>query len=60
MRKLTILIPILAAAAALPLSGCGDHGPDMRPVGNGLTMIGVGLVLAALVACVSDHFPDNK
>ena len=50
-RKLTIAILVIGALSlALLMSGCsGDGGPDLTPVGNGLALIGFGIVLAAFV-----------
>ena len=36
-------------ALALALTGCAQGGPDMGPVGAGLAVIGLGLVIAAVI-----------
>jgi hypothetical protein len=43
-----LLLTIITLAAPLLLGGCGD-GPDFGPVGGGLAVIGLGIVVAALV-----------
>ena len=40
-------------AAALLLSGCGgSSAPDLGPVGAGLSVIGLGIVIAALIRSI--------
>jgi hypothetical protein len=37
---------------ALVLTGCAKSGPDMGPVGAGLSVIGLGIVIAAVVIAI--------
>jgi hypothetical protein len=39
----------LPVVVVFGLTGCGDKGPDMGPVGAGLSVIGLGIVIAATV-----------
>jgi hypothetical protein len=34
------------------LTGCSSGGPDMGPVGAGLSVIGLGIVIAAVVIAI--------
>lgn len=36
-------------ALALALTGCAKSGPDMGPVGAGLSVIGLGIVIGAVI-----------
>lgn len=41
---------------ALLLSGCGvSGGPDLTPIGNGLALIGLGIVLGAFVLVLGNQ-----
>ena len=42
MRKLILFLP-------MALTGCGSTGPDLGPIGAGLSVIGLGIVIAALI-----------
>ena len=44
----TLTLTILTSAT-LGLTGCGDKGPDMGPVGAGLSVIGLGIVIGATI-----------
>jgi len=56
--KLSVAITVVETLLiALLLSGCGGGGesspvPDMSPVGDGLSFIGLGLVLAAIIGLI--------
>lgn len=55
MTRLLLLTPTL-----LLLSGCNSTGPDFGPVGSGLKIIGIGIVLAALIqAAVASNREDD-
>ncbi len=41
------LLPILTTALAL--SGCAPKQPDMSPIGAGLSVIGLGIVIGCLI-----------
>jgi len=47
MRKLILLAPITAA-----LTGCGQAAVDLGPVGAGLGVIGLGIVVGALILAI--------
>jgi hypothetical protein len=47
MRKLIFTIP-----AAVALTGCGSNTPDLGPIGAGLSVIGLGIVIGALILAV--------
>ena len=40
MRKLILILPAAAA-----LTGCGSNAPDFGPIGAGLSVIGLGIVI---------------
>ncbi len=42
MRALLLVTPLL-------LAGCEARGPDMSPVGGGLAVVGLSIILAAFV-----------
>ena len=43
---------LLPVTVVLGLTGCGDKGPDMGPVGAGLSVIGLGIVIATTIVVV--------
>ena len=45
MRKLTFLLP-------LALTGCGSNTPDFGPIGVGLSVIGLGIVIGCLILAI--------
>jgi hypothetical protein len=45
-KTIRCLLPVVVA---LGLTGCGDKGPDMGPVGAGLSVIGLGIVIGATI-----------
>ena len=45
MRKLTLLLP-------LAFTGCGSNAPDFGPIGAGLSVIGLGIVIGALILAI--------
>ena len=47
MRKLILTIP-----AAVALTGCGSSAPDFGPIGAGLSVIGLGIVVGALILAI--------
>lgn len=60
-RNIKLSVAVLVTGMlyiAIFLSGCrGDGGgaapaPDMSPVGNGLSFIGMGIVLAAIISLI--------
>ncbi len=40
---------VLPVVVVLSLTGCGSTGPDMGPVGAGLSVIGVGIIIGATI-----------
>jgi hypothetical protein len=45
---------------ALLLAGCGRHsGPDYGPIGDGMKLIAICLVLSALVGGLVELITDN-
>ena len=40
---------IMLLTLPVVLAGCGGGGPDMSPVGGGLAVIGLGIIVAAFV-----------
>ena len=47
MRKLILILPAAAA-----LTGCGSNVPDYGPIGAGLSVIGLGIVIGALILAI--------
>ena len=47
MRKLILTIPV-----AVALTGCGGNAPDFGPIGAGLSVIGLGIVIGALILAI--------
>ena len=47
MRKLILILPAAAA-----LTGCGSNAPDFGPIGAGLSVIGLGIVIGALILAI--------
>ena len=47
MRNLILTIPTAAA-----LTGCGTSAPDFGPIGAGLSVIGLGIVIGALILAI--------
>ncbi|MEM7145345.1 MAG: hypothetical protein AAF591_09430 [Verrucomicrobiota bacterium] len=48
------------AVAAMLLLGCGSRpGPDYGPIGDGMKMIGICLVLSALVGALAGLIAGN-
>ena len=45
-KTIRCLLPLIVV---LGLTGCGDKGPDMGPVGAGLSVIGLGIVIGATI-----------
>ncbi|MEI6278724.1 MAG: hypothetical protein WCQ16_04985 [Verrucomicrobiae bacterium] len=45
MRKLILILPVA-------LTGCGSNAPDFGPIGAGLAVIGLGIVIAALIIAI--------
>jgi hypothetical protein len=45
----SISIPAFAGLIALALCGCGESQPDYTPFADGLTAIGICMVVAAVV-----------
>jgi hypothetical protein len=50
----SISIPVFAGLIALALCGCGESQPDYSPIGDGMTAIGICLVVAAVVKALAD------
>ena len=47
MRKLILILP-----AAVALTGCGSNAPDFGPIGAGLSVIGLGIVVGCLILAI--------
>ena len=47
MRKLILILP-----AAVALTGCGSSAPDFGPIGAGLSVIGLGIVVGCLILAI--------
>lgn len=47
MKKLILILPAAAA-----LTGCGSNVPDYGPIGAGLSVIGLGIVVGALILAI--------
>ena len=45
-KTIRCLLPVIVV---LGLTGCGDTGPDMGPVGAGLSVIGLGIAIGATI-----------
>ena len=43
---------VLPVIVVFGLTGCGTTGPDMGPVGAGLSVIGLGIVLGATIVVI--------
>ena len=50
----SISIPAFAGLIALALCGCGESQPDYTPFADGLTAIGICMVVAAVVKALAD------
>jgi len=50
----SISIPAFAGLIALVLCGCGESQPDYTPFADGLTAIGICMVVAAVVKALAD------
>ena len=51
----------LAVSIALLLAGCGGRsGPDYTPIGSGMKMIAVCLVLSALVGALAELIMNDN
>jgi|SaaInlLV_10m_DNA_1039704.scaffolds.fasta_scaffold173588_1 hypothetical protein len=53
MRNLCALILVTC------LTGCTRSQPDMSPVGGGLAVIGLGIIIAAFICSVFRNGGDN-
>jgi len=45
MKMLILILPVA-------LTGCGGNAPDFGPIGAGLSVIGLGIVIAALILAI--------
>jgi len=57
-RKIAVaILAVGTLLVALLLSGCGaSSGPDLTPLGNGLSVIGLGIVLAAFIRVLGNKW----
>jgi len=50
----------LFTGVTLFLAGCGRSGPDYTPIGDGMKMIGICLVLCALVGALAELILNHR
>lgn len=54
MRRAVPMLPLALLAACQEAATKAPPAPDMTPVGGGLSVIGLGLVIAAVVIALGD------
>lgn len=59
MERWCIVRSLIAALYIALLSGC-SRGPDMGPVGGGLAVIGLALIVAAVINTLAGKGGDDE
>jgi hypothetical protein len=50
---------LITLLTMIPIAGCSRSGPDMSPIGGGLAVIGLGIIIAAFICSVFRSGGDN-
>ena len=51
---------LLMLLTMIPVAGCSRSGSDMGPVGSGLAVIGLALIVAAIINTLAGKGGDNE